>query len=105
MTAKKKATLEMTLNGIVYLVDHWDGKSPHTFIKDIRKHTVDALELLKTPDPMVRHIGFIVLALQTGTHVSERMLNGKLITRVTITDHTLYNWALAEIHKLPEKLA
>jgi hypothetical protein len=105
MSAKRRQRLEGNLNGIEYLIGKWDGKNPHALIKSVQKMNLDSIEVLKQPDPLLQRIGFVVLALQQSSEVHVRTLNGKRLTRITIKDKHLYEWAMEEIHLLPEKLA
>jgi hypothetical protein len=104
MSAKRKLRLEQNLNGVKYTIESWDGKNPHSLIKKIQDMNLDAIEVLKQPDPLLQKISFVVLALQQATEVKVRELNGKRLTRVAILDKDLYEWAMHEIHLLPEKL-
>jgi hypothetical protein len=101
MTHKaKRESAEGSLRGVVYALDAWDGKEPKEFVKSLRKHVVDVIALLEQPNSQIKHIGFIVLAFQQSTSVKVSTVNGKRITRVAITDKTMYEWALEEVHKL-----
>jgi hypothetical protein len=101
MTAKRKYPALTSLKGALYLLDDSKMKKPSAeFLGKIRELVTDAIEVLQTPDPMQRRIGFILLAFQQSTSVELRKVNGKLITRVTITDQTIYNWAMEEVHAI-----
>ena len=105
MTGKRRLRLEQNLNGIRYTIERWDGKDAKALIKQVQSMNLDAIEVLKQPDPLLQKISFVVLALQQSTEVQVRELNGRRLTRITIRDKDLYEWALNEIHLLPEKLA
>jgi hypothetical protein len=104
MSGKRKLRLEQNLNGIRYTIESWDGKDARSLICKIKDMNLDALEVMKQPDPLLQKISFVVLALQQATEVNVRELNGKRLTRITILDKDLYEWAMHEIHLLPEKL-
>jgi hypothetical protein len=105
VSAKRKLRLEQNLNGVRYAIESWDGKDPRALIKNIQAMNLDAIDVMKQPDPLLQRISFVVLALQQATDVQVREVNGKRLTRITILDKDLYEWAMHEIHLLPEKLA
>lgn len=49
---------------------------------------------------MKQRIGFILLAFQQSTQVEVKVVNRKRLTRVTITDKTIYDWAMEEVHAI-----
>jgi hypothetical protein len=104
MAAKVRHGIERELNGIKYTIDQWDGKNASDLVKNLRKMTLDALDVLRQPDPLIQKIGFVILAIQQSTDVRVEHRNSRILTRVTILDKELYDWAMAEVHKLPGKL-
>jgi hypothetical protein len=98
MTAKASALT--SINGIVFALDHRDKRPTVELLDLVRKLASDAITVLKEPDPLNKKIGFILLAIQQSTVVEIKVLNKKRVTRVTILDNTIYNWALEEIHLL-----
>lgn len=98
--AKKRESAESTLRGVIYQLDQWDGSKPKDLVLTLRKQMVDVVELLQKPNSDLKHLGFIVLAFQQSTKVEVTHQNGKRITRVSILDKDLYEWALEQVHKL-----
>ncbi len=105
MTAKRKLKVKQSLDQIVNNIDQWNGKDAATLISHVKALAIDAVDVLKLMDADLRQIGFIVLALKQSTDVKVSVINGKRLTKITILDKTIYDWALEEIHKLPEKLS
>lgn len=105
VTTKRREGVQTQLNGIKYTIESWDGKDVSKLVKSVQKMTLDAIEVMKQPDPLLQKIGFVILAVQQSTQVSIRELNGKRLTRITVLDKDLYEWAMNEIHLLPEKLS
>jgi len=88
------------MQGIVFLLDKRDKRPTVELLDTIHKIASDAIAILTEPDPVRRRIGFILLAIQESTRCDIKIINKKRITRVTILDHTIYNWALEEAHAL-----
>jgi hypothetical protein len=105
MSTKRRQKLDESLNGIKVSIERWDGKNPHALVRSIQKMNLDAIEVLKQPDPLLQKVGFIVLALQQSTEVKVRHVNGKRLVRITVLDKALHEWALEELHLLPAKLS
>lgn len=88
---------------ILRIIGDSEGKDPALLIQNIQSHARSALELLQSgADPFEEKLGFIILALRNSTSVAQRKVNGQLITRVTYTNLDMFNWAMAELHKLPK---
>lgn len=105
VTTKRREGVQMQLNGIKYTLESWDGSNPHQLVKNLQKMTLDAIEVMRQPDPLMQKIAFVILAIQQSSQVHVRTVNGKRLTRITILDKDLYEWAMNEIHLLPEKLS
>jgi hypothetical protein len=60
-------------------------------------------DALLEPDPVRQRAYLIVIAIRQSTHIEERMVFGKLHTTVRIDDRALYNWAIQESHRMPER--
>jgi hypothetical protein len=87
---------------ILRIIQDSDGKDPALLIQNIQSHARSALELLQSgADPFEEKLGFIILALRNSTSVTQDTINGRLITRITYTDLDMFNWAMAELHRLP----
>jgi len=89
-----------SMQGIVFALDSRDKRPTVELLDMVRRLASDAITVLKEPDPVKQKIGFILLAIQQSTSVEVKMINRKRITRVTILDNTIYNWAMEEIHAL-----
>lgn len=97
MTAAER--VDAQLRGIVHLVDS-AGKPktpPQQALLNIRELAVDALEILKTPDPLVQRLGTAVLVIKRCTEVRTRRNNEKY---AIITNRTVMDWAICEIHEI-----
>ena len=87
---------------ILRIIHDSEGKDPALLIQNIQSHARSALELLQSgADPFEEKLGFIILALRNSTSVSQETINGRMITRITYTNLDMFNWAMAELHKLP----
>lgn len=87
------------LRGIVTLADK--GKPTPDILKQIRSLAVDALEALNTPDPRVREMVMIVLAIQATTKIPKKVVFG--VDRdlpPIVTDQGGYDWAMIRLHRL-----
>jgi hypothetical protein len=101
MSSKKtKVTAEGALKGILMVLDNRTKRPTVELLSNIREIANDALEVLSEKDPIKQRIGFILLAIQQSTEVKVNIVKGKRMTRVTVHDITIYNWALEEIHAL-----
>lgn len=65
-------------------------------IKNIR-------DVLLEPDPVRQRAYLIVIALRQSTRIEEKMVFGELRKFVYIEDRALYNWAISESHKMPDR--
>jgi len=87
------------LRGIVLLSDK--GKPTTDVLKQIRSLAVDALEALNTPDPRVREMVMIVLAIQATTRIPTKIVFGvERELPVETIDQGGYDWAMSRLHKL-----
>jgi hypothetical protein len=87
---------------ILHIIQDSEGKDPALLIQNIQSYARSALDLLQSgADPFEEKIAVIVLLLKQSTRVTEKMINGRMITRVSILDQDLYNVAMARVHKLP----
>lgn len=100
MTRKSDHPASTQLRGIVHLIESKGGKPSPTVLSSIRQLAIDALEVLSIPDPRAQRIATVLLVLRQCTSVKSRVVNGKTIDRVTITDQQGYGWAMAQIHEL-----
>jgi hypothetical protein len=98
MTGRTSALTSM--QGIVFALDHRDKRPTVELLDMVHKLATDAITVLKEPDPLKQKIGFILLAIQQSTSVEIKVVNRKRLTRVTVHDHTIYNWAMEQIHSL-----
>lgn len=97
MTAAER--VDMQLRGIVHLVDTAGRKATaQTALDGIRGLAVDAIEMLKEPDPVMQRIGTAVLVIKRCTEVRTR--RGTNETYTVITNRAVFDWAVAEIHRL-----
>lgn len=87
---------------ILRIIQDSEGKDPALLIQNIQSHARSALELLQSgADPFEEKLGFIILALRNSTHVTQKTVNGRVMTKLTYTNLDMFNWAMAELHKLP----
>lgn len=100
MTGARKPTALGTMQGILLLLEARNKRPTAELLDQIKQLTSDAITVLREPDPDKQKIGFILLAIQQSTDVKVITSGKKRVTRVTILDHTIYNWALEEIHAL-----
>lgn len=88
------------MNGILLTLDNRHKRPTVELLDLVREMAKDAITVLKEPDPVKQKVGFILLAIQQSTEVKFITSGRKRVTRVTILDHTIYNWAMEEIHAL-----
>jgi hypothetical protein len=100
MVAKKPVSAIASLRGALYLIENAKRRPTAEFINEVRSLITDAVDVLQQPDPMKQRIGFILLAFQQSTQVEVKVVNRKRLTRVTITDKTIYDWAIEEVHAI-----
>lgn len=98
--AKPKIPAEDMLKGVLYVLDQQANRLTVELIQAVREMVQDALDVLQERDPLKKKIGFILLAIQQSTSVSVRIINGKRVTRVSVLDRVIYEWAMEEIHAL-----
>jgi hypothetical protein len=95
---KGKTSALSSVEGIVFCLDN-QGKQPTIELLDmVRGLATDAISVLKEPDPLKQKVGFILLAIQQSTKLTEVKLRSKPKTLVQVVDADLYEWALREIH-------
>jgi hypothetical protein len=58
---------------------------------------------LLEPDPVRQRAYLIVIALRQSTRVEERKVFGEMRRFVYIEDRVLYQWAIHESHKMPDR--
>ena len=104
MPLKKRLPPINQLQGVLIVLDKQKSHLSANDLASVKGMVQDALEILKEPDREKQHVSFVLLAIQQSTEVVEKVIRGKLITRVKIVDLHLYNWAMAEIHNLVRKL-
>ena len=91
--------VDAQLRGIVSMVDSAGRKSPpQTALDGIRSLAVDALQMLKETDPVMQRIGTAVLVIKRCTEVRTRRGTNESYT--AITNRAIFDWAVAEIHRL-----
>jgi hypothetical protein len=100
MTTPRKTTAAGYITGILMTLDNRSKRPTVELLNDIKSYAADALAILHEPDPDKQKLGFIALAIQQSTAVKFITHGKKTVTRVTILDLDLYNWAIAEVHKL-----
>jgi len=100
MTAKRPVSALASLKGALYLIENAKRKPTAEFVQEVRGLITDAIDVLQQPDPMKQRIGFILLAFQQSTQCEVKVVNRKRLTRVTITDKTIYDWAMEEVHAI-----
>jgi len=95
------------LRSVLRLINDNEGKDPTALlIENIQATCRSALELLEgKPDPFAEKVGFIILAIRQSTEVQVRIVNGKRLTRVTIKDRTIYDWAMEQAHAIHDEAA
>lgn len=89
-----------SLRGALHLIDSNKQRPTPEVLKQIRQTVVDAMDVLREPDPFKKRVGLIVLMIQESTRVETTVRNGREIYRVTITDQLIYSRALAMAHEL-----
>lgn len=104
MTAAKKKAGKLSpisqLQGVLLVLDNRSGRPTAEMLANVREMVGDALAVLSEPDPLKQRFAFVLLAIQQSTEVKVREVRGKRLTRVTIIDQALYNWAIEDIHAL-----
>lgn len=88
------------LRGALYVLDNSSKRTPAEVLAIVRDIVRDSVSVLQEPDRLKQKIAFVLLAIQQSTQVKQHMRNGKLITRVHVTDQDLYNWAMSEVHAI-----
>lgn len=88
------------LQGILMLLDNRTKRPTVELLDDIKSLANDAITVLTEPDPVKQKVGFILLAIQQSTSVKVIVSGKKRVSRVTVHDLTIYNWAMEEIHAL-----
>lgn len=88
------------LHGIITVIENRAGLPADNVLASVRALALDAIELLEKAASDDKRRAFVLLCLQESTEVAGREVNGKLITRVTVKDQTLYAWSMAEIHRM-----
>lgn len=94
-----KENPEALLRGLLYVIDK-NSIPPAELITHIKDVVRDAINVLTEPDPFQRRVSFVLLAIEQSTVVEVKQVNGKPITKVSIVDLGLYNWALDQVHKM-----
>lgn len=103
MARKTDHPASALLRGMLHLLDGAQGKrATDNLLVQIKGITLDALEVLKLNDPLVEALATPILVLKRCTSVSTRVLRGKEVNRVTVTDPIGYGWAMKQIHSLGE---
>jgi hypothetical protein len=100
-TAEQKASgdLDKLLRGIKAT----KGKPTTELISWIERTIGSIRDVLLEPDPVRQRAYLIVIALRQSTSVEEKMVFGELRQFVYVEDRALYNWAISESHKMPER--
>jgi hypothetical protein len=93
------------LRSVLRLITESEGKNPTALlIENIQATCRSALELLEgKTDPFAEKVGFIMLAIRQSTEVKVKIVNGKRLTRVTIKDSTIYEWAMEQAHAIHDE--
>lgn len=99
MSGRKLPALNQ-LQGVLLVLENRAKNTPGQVLAAVGEMVRDAIAVLREPDGLKQHIGFVLLAIQQSTEVKEYKIRGKLVTRVKVTDLLLYNWAMAEVHKM-----
>jgi hypothetical protein len=91
------------LQGVLHALEGCRGIPRPEVMEQIRNYTRSALDLIRNPerDPFIRRMHVAFLCLKESTEVEQRLdERGLPITRVTVTDADLYEWAIAQVHLL-----
>lgn len=99
LSASQKESPEALLRGLLYVIDK-NKLPPVDLIAHIKESVKEAITILTEPDPFLRRVSFVLLAIEQSTAVDIKFINGKPITKVKIVDLNLYNWALDQVHKM-----
>jgi hypothetical protein len=60
-------------------------------------------DALLEPDPVRQRAYLIVIAIRQSTRIEERKMFGELRKFVYVEDRALYNWAINESHRMPDR--
>jgi hypothetical protein len=60
-------------------------------------------DVLLEPDPVRQRAYLIVIAIRQSTRIEERKVFGEMRKFVYVEDRALYNWAIHESHRMPER--
>jgi hypothetical protein len=69
----------------------------------IGKRIESVRDALLEPDPVRQRAYLIVIAIRQSTRIEERKVFGELRKFVYIEDRALYNWAIHESHRMPDR--
>jgi hypothetical protein len=89
-----------SLQQALSLIDTRNARPTAGLLDALRSMVSDAMEIIKEPDPTTRSALLAVAMLVESTEVTQATRNGKQITRITIKDQLIYNWAMTRIHEL-----
>lgn len=93
------------LTGLLSSIKATKDKPTTELITWIADHIRNTRDVLLEPDLLRQRAFFILIALRQSTRVEERKVFGQMRQFVYITDRTLYNWAISESHRMPERFA
>jgi hypothetical protein len=89
-----------SLQQALALIDTRNARPSAGLLDSLRSMVSDAMEIIKEPDPTTRSALLAVAMLVDSTEVTQATRNGKQITRISIKDQLIYNWAMTRIHDL-----
>ena len=85
----------------MFLLGKLNDKPSAHVIRQIHALVGDAMKILSEPDPVLRKVAFIILAIEESTSYTERKgVSGKIIVRVHIHNPILHGEAVKMAHAL-----
>lgn len=102
LTARKGESPALAhLRGVVHMIDQAPSQRPlPTLVAQIRAAVVNAMDIIKMPDPVAQALFTAALVYVDSTSEKTYMRNGRQITRVTITDPVGYGYATRRMHQI-----
>lgn len=89
-----------SLKGILYMVDGAKGTPNASVMKQIREATINAMEVLRIPDPEVQRLATTALLLIEATQIVSKKVFGVDRERVIITDPQAFDLAIMRLHRM-----